>query len=81
MAYLLEKKVPERAASDSVKQRKMMKKPAKDTEPKVLISLYSTAGNKEFRYPDVTEYVVAKTEDQSVSSRIFPIPPKSIISK
>ncbi len=62
MAYLLEKKVPEKQPADSVKTKKEdMKKTAKDTEPKGTdLVIFNPLVNKEFRYPDVTEYVVAK---------------------
>ena len=62
MAYLLEKKIPEKQPADSVKTKKEdMKKTAKDTEPKGTdLVIFNPLVNKEFRYPNVTEYVVAK---------------------
>jgi dipeptidyl aminopeptidase/acylaminoacyl peptidase len=62
MAYLLEKKSSGKQNADSVSTVKgNQKKPVKNPEPKGTdLVIFNPLINKEFRFSDVTEYIVAK---------------------
>jgi dipeptidyl aminopeptidase/acylaminoacyl peptidase len=72
MAYLLEKKLEEKkdpkSPADSVKTtRPITKNGKKPPEPKgTELVIFNPLTNKEFRFPDVTEYVVAR-DGRSIS--------------
>ena len=62
MAYLLEKAKPEKPPADSVKgENKEVTKESKKPDPKGTdLVIFNPLSNKEFRFSDVIEYVVAK---------------------
>jgi len=74
MAYLLEKPTPEKQPADSISNKKGdIKKEAKKPEPKgTELVIFNPLSAKEFRFSDVTEYVVAKDGNSISFVQDFP---------
>lgn len=74
MAYLLEKKIAVKPLTDSTDNKKVdLKKPAKKPESKgTELVIFNPISNKEYRFPDVTEFVVAKDGNSISFVQNFP---------
>jgi dipeptidyl aminopeptidase/acylaminoacyl peptidase len=74
MAYLLEKSTPGKQPADSINNKKGdLKKPAKKPESKgTELIIFNPLSNKELRFSDVTEYIVAKDGNSISFIQDFP---------